>query len=66
MAHLKECPCGSGNFPEKVHDARGIFVSYVCTLCRSAVMSKYRPEIFTDPKYEYDGQIEPDEELVFE
>lgn len=61
MTHLRECPCGSGEWPEVVHDARGIFVSYVCSRCRRERLKSYRPEIFTDPHYPADEQIEPDE-----
>lgn len=48
---LRECPCGSGDWPEAVHDARGIFVSYVCDKCRRDKLKSYRPEIFTNPRY---------------
>jgi hypothetical protein len=31
---LRECPCGSGEFPEAEYDAQGIFLCYVCDECR--------------------------------
>lgn len=41
-------------------DARGIYISKVCKRCERAMMREYRPEIFTDPGYEADEDIEPD------
>ena len=57
---LTQCPCGSGDWPEAVHDARGIFVAYVCDKCRSDRLSGYRPEIFTNPRYSHDEPIDSD------
>ncbi len=61
---LEECPCGSGEWPNPVHDARGIFVSYVCHKCEKEKLSGYRPEIFTNPGYWTDETVEPEEELA--
>ena len=47
-----ECTCGSGEYPEAVSDARGIFVAYVCDQCRADKLKGYRPEIFTDSHYD--------------
>lgn len=58
MGRLTECPCGSTEFPEAVHDARGIFVAYVCGKCRARRLSRYRADIFTDPNYWHDEPIE--------
>lgn len=55
---LRECPCGSGEFPEAVYDARNIFVAYVCSRCRRDKLSGYRPEIFTNPGYWHDEPID--------
>jgi hypothetical protein len=60
MKLLQNCPCGSGEFPNAKHDARGIFVAYVCHKCEREKLKGYRPEIFTNPSYEYDEQIEED------
>ncbi len=57
---LSECPCGSGEYPEAVSDARGIFVAYVCNQCRKEKLSGYRPEIFANPDYWHDEPIEED------
>jgi len=57
MSYLQECPCGSGEYPEAIYDARGIFVSYVCDKCRKEKLSKYRPEIFTDSQYWHDEPL---------
>lgn len=56
----KECPCGSGEYPEEVCDARGIFVAYVCDKCRKERLSGYRPDIFTDSNYWHDEPIDED------
>ena len=61
MTHPRECSCGSGEWPEAARDARGIFISYVCSRCRRERLQGYRPEIFTDPQYPADEQIEPGE-----
>jgi len=58
----KPCPCGSGKMSWWLSDARGIPVSRVCEDCEKKIMAKYRPEIFTNPEYWTDEQVEPDEE----
>ena len=57
----KPCPCGSGELREEVHDARGIFVAFVCDRCRAERLRGYRREIFTDPSYEASEPIEPED-----
>ena len=42
---LRECPCGSGEFPEAEYDGQGIFLCYVCSECREEKLGRYRPEI---------------------
>lgn len=60
----RTCSCGS-NLPRRtLADARGIFCSYVCDSCETEKRSHYRPEIFTDPSYAADEQIEPDDDYV--
>lgn len=61
MSRPRECRCGSGEFPDAVHDARGIFVAYVCSKCEATKLKGYRPEIFTDSNYDADERIEPEE-----
>jgi hypothetical protein len=46
------CNCGSGLHPTLVHDAKGIPVARVCSACRKKTLAKYRPEIFTNSRYE--------------
>ena len=58
-----ECPCGSGEYPDAISDARGIFVAYVCDKCRQEKLKGYRPEIFTDGNYEADEPIEPEPDV---
>jgi hypothetical protein len=55
------CRCGSKLRPYPLLDARGIFVAYVCGVCESTVRKKYRQDIFTDPDYWIDEQLEDDE-----
>lgn len=60
-AWLNACPCGSGHEAWPLHDARGIFVSYVCEICEKEKRSRYRSEIFDNPNYETDEPIEPED-----
>lgn len=60
MPRLRECPCGSGQWPDAHHDARGIFLCYACEKCEADKLSRYRPEVLTDSQYECDEQIEGD------
>lgn len=57
----RECVCGSGETRHALHDARGIFCTYVCDKCETEKRAKYRPEIFEDARYEADEEIEADE-----
>lgn len=54
MPRLRECPCGSGQFPDAQHDARGIFLCYTCSKCERKKMAGYRPEVLTNSRYEAD------------
>jgi hypothetical protein len=55
------CRCGSGEPWWRLYDASAIYVARVCDVCKAAVKSKYRPEIFSDPNYETDEPKEPEE-----
>jgi hypothetical protein len=55
------CSCGSGLAREEATDARGIFLCYVCTQCRSERLKGYRSDVLTDPDYWHDEPIEEDE-----
>jgi len=54
-----KCSCGSGEYKEAEHDARGIFLTYVCDKCRTEKLSGFRPDVLTDPDYWHDEPIEP-------
>jgi hypothetical protein len=58
QTHL--CSCGSGEYPEDVYDARGIFVARVCDKCRKKKLAGYRKDIFEDSNYYCDEQIDED------
>lgn len=54
----KLCPCGSGEPREEIYDARGIFVTFACSKCEERKLRSYRPEIFNDPSYHVDEEID--------
>ncbi len=56
-----ECMCGSGKFKEAQYDARGIYLCSTCEDCHARKMRGYRPEVLTNPNYECDEQVEPDD-----
>lgn len=58
MSRLRECPCGSKEFPDAQHDARGIFLCYSCDRCHAEKMSHYRPDVLTDADYWHDEPLE--------
>lgn len=56
-----ECRCGSG-FPSRwEYDARGIELGRMCDSCIDERLDGFRPEVLTDPNYEADEEIEPEE-----
>jgi hypothetical protein len=58
----RPCPCGSGESSWWVSDARGIPLARVCSTCREKQLSKYRPEVLTNPSYDtYGERVEEDE-----
>ena len=50
---------GDGSWWE--NDARGIPLARVCVMCKKVKLSGYRPEVLTNPNYEADEAIEPEE-----
>jgi hypothetical protein len=48
------CNCGSGLTRRELHDARGIFCTFVCDKCERRKRREFRDEIFSDPNYEAD------------
>lgn len=61
MANDQPCPCGSGEWSWWENDARGIPIARVCDHCRDRKLAGYRPEVLTDPSYEADEPIEPED-----
>lgn len=57
MPRLQQCPCGSGEWPDAHHDARGIFLCYACSKCEREKLAGYRPDVLTDPNYPADEPI---------
>ena len=57
----KCCSCGSGLYKRPLIDARGIFCFYVCDACEEEKRKTFRPEIFTDSRYETNEPIEPED-----
>lgn len=56
-----ECNCGSGMERFPLYDARGIFCTYVCDNCESWKKKRYRTDIFDDPNYWTDEDVEESE-----
>lgn len=46
------------------YDARGIEIGFVCAQCRASKLSKFRPEVLTDPNYIADEDIEPEPSVL--
>lgn len=53
----RPCPCGSGEPSHIEYDARGIPLTRVCHKCQAERLSRYRPEVLTNPSYECDEPI---------
>ena len=58
----RPCDCGSGLMSRWVLDARNIPLVRACDKCRKEKLSHYRPDVLTNPNYEADEPIEPDEQ----
>lgn len=59
-ASLYACGCGSGHESWWEHDARGIPLARVCEACIDSKLAQYRPDVFTDPDYWADEDIDSD------
>jgi hypothetical protein len=57
---VRLCPCGSGLSSWWLYDARGIECGRVCPECEGRKRAQYRPDIFTNPNYDCDEDIDPD------
>lgn len=51
-----QCPCGSGDCKEAMHDGYGIFMTYACSGCWAEKRKGFRSDIFE--RYEADEPIE--------
>jgi hypothetical protein len=58
--YLPQCPCDSGKPACAQYDARGIFLCYTCEDCLDTKLSKFRPDVLSDPNYWTDEPIEED------
>lgn len=59
---IKLCHCTSGEDSFVLNDARGIPVGRCCSECIDDLKDRYKPEIFSNPSYEFeDCPIEPEE-----
>ncbi len=56
----RPCTCGSGLTCRAAHDARMIFLCYVCDKCEEERLGHFRPDVLTDPNYWHDEPIEED------
>lgn len=61
MSDSRPCPCGSGKPSWWENDARGIPLARVCDACRDEKLRQFRPEVLTDPDYECDEPIDPED-----
>lgn len=64
MSKERPCPCGSGKPSWWENDARGIPLARVCEDCRERKLSVYRTEVLTNPSYEADEDIEPEDGMM--
>ncbi len=55
------CSCGSGEYPDPVSDARGIYIGRMCDQCREQRLSGFRQDVLENPNYECDEPIEPED-----
>ena len=58
VQRFRLCDCGSGEYPERHYDARGIYLTSSCDQCEDEKLGKYRPEVLTDPNYQTDEPID--------
>lgn len=57
----RPCHCGSGLPSSIAYDARGIPLGRTCNACHEKTMAKYRPEVLSNPNYDADEPIEPED-----
>jgi len=54
------CSCGSGEYPDRKYDARGIYLCSCCPKCIKEKLRGFRQDVLDDPNYECDEQIDED------
>lgn len=59
---MRTCNCGSGEYPEEVYDAQGIYLCRVCDKCRKEKLSHYNPWVLSG--YDQGDVDEPIEECA--
>ena len=60
-SQIRPCPCGSGKPSSWLRDARGIELCRACPECREEKLRGYRQDVLTNPAYEADEPIEPED-----
>jgi hypothetical protein len=58
---IRPCPCGSGKDSAWNNDARGIPLCRTCDDCHDKRMAGYRQDVLSNPNYQCDEAIEPEE-----
>ena len=49
---------------EPLYDARGIYLTVVCSVCRDTKLRQYKPEVLTDNNYPTIEDIDPEPETI--
>ena len=60
-AGFQECPCGSNQVSQRLFDARGIYCCRICPSCEKQARARYRLDVLTNPNYDCNEPIEPEE-----
>jgi hypothetical protein len=55
---MADCNCGSRLPRRAAHDARGIFLTYLCDRCETEKLARFRPDVLTDPDYWTDEPVD--------
>lgn len=56
--------CESNEPEERHYDARGIYLGFACIHCEKEFLKQFRRDVLTDPNYECDEDIEPDDGVI--
>lgn len=56
----RPCTCGSNKESWWEYDARGIPLARVCEDCKTQRLSKFRPDVLTNPNYPTLEKVEPE------